>query len=206
MRGRDTVTGVSGAGEQLADARSVAGVVLTPGAGADRDHPTLVALEAALAPLPVLRMNFANRERGAKGPERAEAAVPYLRERADAWAAELGADPGRLVLGGRSFGGRMASMAVAQGQPAAGLVLLSYPLHPPGKPDRLRIEHLPAIHVPVLAVSGDRDPFGSPDELEQHLAAVAGPCRLVIVPGDHGPKDAPVVAAVQDWLDRRPSA
>lgn len=192
-------------GAQLVGARDVAGVVITPGASADRDHRTLVALEAALAPLPVLRLNFPNRERGSRAPERAEVAIPYLRERADAWAAELGVDPGRLVLGGRSFGGRMASMAVAQGQPAAALLLLSYPLHPPGEPERLRVEHLRDIEVPVLAVSGERDPFGSPDELAQHLAALRGPWQLVTVPGDHSPKDPPVVAAVQHWLGRPPA-
>jgi len=184
------------------DPTVVAGVVLTPGASADRDHRTLVALEAALAPLPVLRLNFPNRERGSRAPERAEVAVPYLRERADAWADELGVDPARLVLGGRSFGGRMASMAVAQGQPAAGLLLLSYPLHPPGQPDRLRTEHLPDVRVPVLAVSGARDPFGSPEELTEHLAALGGPWELVTVTGDHSPKDPPVVAAVRTWLGR----
>ncbi|GEA86024.1 MAG: dienelactone hydrolase [Cellulomonas sp.] len=195
----------AGRGGRLVDPQDVAGVLLTPGASADRDHHTLVALEAALAPLPVLRMHFANRERGNPGPERAEAAIPYLRERADAWAAELGVEPGRLVLGGRSFGGRMASMAVAQGQPAAGLLLLSYPLHPPGKPDTLRIEHLPDVDVPTLAVSGQRDPFGTPDELAHHLAAIPGPLRLVTVPGDHSPADPPVVAAVLDWFGRSPA-
>lgn len=184
------------------DPTSVARVVLTPGAGADRDHRTLVALEAALAPLPVLRLDFANRERGSRGPERAEAAVPHLRERADAWADELGVDPAQLVLGGRSFGGRMASMAVAQGQPAAGLLLLSYPLHPPGRPEQLRVGHLPDVRVPVLAVSGERDPFGSPDELRHHLASLAGPWELVTVPGDHSPQDPPVVAAVLGWFAR----
>ncbi|MBT0993955.1 dienelactone hydrolase [Cellulomonas sp. DKR-3] len=180
--------------------QDVAGVVLTPGAGADRDHRTLVALEAALAPLPVLRLHFPNRERGSRAPDRPEVAVAHLRERVEAWADELGVPAARLVLGGRSFGGRMSSLAVAQGQPAAGLLLLSYPLHPPGRPETLRTAHLPEIGVPVLAVSGARDPFGTPDELAQHLAAVAGPLELVVVPGDHSPADPPVVAAVTAWL------
>ena len=187
--------------DEHAGPTNVAGLVLTPGAGADRDHRTLVALEAALAPLPVLRLHFPNRDRGSRAPDRPAVAVAHLRERADAWADELGVDPARLVLGGRSFGGRMASLAVAQGQPAAGLLLLSYPLHPPGRPDRLRVEHLPDVHVPVLAVSGERDPFGTPDELRTHLAALGGPWRLRTVPGDHSPRDPAVVAHVRAWLD-----
>ena len=66
------------------------------------------------------------------------------------------------MLGGRSFGGRMCSMAVAEGLPAAGLVLLSYPLHPPGRPDKLRVAHLPELRVPVLAVSGTPTPSAPP--------------------------------------------
>lgn len=179
----------------------VAGLVLTPGAGADRDHRTLVALEAALAPLPVLRLNFPNRERGSRAPDRPEAAVAHLRAHATGFAERLEVGTERLVLGGRSFGGRMSSLAVAQGLPVAGLVLLSYPLHPPGRPDRLRAEHLPDITVPVLAVSGQRDPFGSPDELTTHLSTIHGPLTTVFVTGDHSPQDdAAVTAAVRDWL------
>ncbi len=184
----------------------VAAVVVTPGAGAGRDNPTLVALERALAPLPVLRLDFPRRERGLRGPDRPEDAIAHLRARADAFAAELGVRPERIVLGGRSFGGRMSSMAVAQGQPAAGLLLLSYPLHPPGQPDKLRVAHFPDITVPVLAISGTRDPFGTPDELRQHLAALSGPWQLVEVAGAHAPRDdATVTAPARAWLvgDRR---
>lgn len=168
-----------------------AGLLLAPGAGATRDHRTLVALEAALAPLPVLRIDL---------PRSAPAAVAAVRDRAVAFAAELGVTTDRLLLGGRSFGGRMCSMAVAAGLPAAGLLLLSYPLHPPGRPDHLRVEHLPRITVPVLAVSGEKDPFGTPEELRTHLSTVAGVLTLALVPGAHAPADGPVVAAVEAWL------
>ena len=94
----------------------------------------------------------------------------------------------------------MSSTAVADGLAVAGLLLLSYTLHPPGQPDRLRVEHLPRVDVPVLAVSGATDPFGTPDELAHHLATLAGPTTLVVVPGPHAPSDGPVVAAVVDWL------
>jgi hypothetical protein len=88
------------------------------------------------------------------------------------------------------MGGRIASQLAAAGDATAtaisGLVLLGYPLHPPGKPEQLRVAHLPDIRVPVLAVQGERDPFGSPDELRPHLAKVAGPVVVkVIERGDH---------------------
>jgi uncharacterized protein len=191
-------------GLRAADRRtqgSAAGVLLTPGAGGGRDDRTLVAVERALAPLPVRRIEFPNRAAGIRAPDRPPAAVAHLRVEEAAFADELGVPLDRIVLGGRSFGGRMCSMAVAEGLPAAGLVLLSYPLHPPGKPDRLRIEHLPLVDVPVLVVSGDRDPFGTPQELEERFAVVPGPVTTVFVPGNHSPRDAGrVAAAVRDWV------
>ncbi|HWJ84026.1 MAG TPA: alpha/beta family hydrolase [Cellulomonas sp.] len=179
----------------------LAGLLLSPGASGSRDDRTLVAIEHALAPLPVRRIEFPNRLAGSRAPDRPGPAVAHLRAQADDLAAELGVDPARIALGGRSFGGRMSSMAVAQGQPAAALVLLSYPLHPPGRPDRLRVEHLPGVRVPVLAVSGTRDPFGSPDELTEQLAALGGSLSTVFVDGNHSPRDEQAVAAaVRAWV------
>jgi predicted alpha/beta-hydrolase family hydrolase len=180
----------------------VGAVLLAPGAGADRDHRTLVALEEGLAPLPVHRMDFPYRKAGRKAPDRAPVAVAAVVEEAATAVASAGVDPSRLVLGGRSFGGRMCSMAVAEGLPAAGLVLLSYPLHPPGKPDKLRVEHFGALDLPCLFVSGEKDPFGSPAELQEATAAVPGPVTFVWLPGGHDPKnaDGAIVASVSDWL------
>lgn len=177
-------------------------LLLAPGAGADRDHHTLVAVERAVGRLPVVRMDFPSRQAGRRSPDRAPVAVAAVRDEAAALVSEARIRPDRLVLGGRSFGGRMCSMAVAEGLPAAGLVLLSYPLHPPGKPDRLRTAHFPALAVPCLFVSGDRDPFGSPDELRHEVGAIPGPVELVVVPGAHDPRgqDDAVAGAVRDWL------
>lgn len=102
------------------------------------------------------------------------------------------------------MGGRMCSMAVAQGLPAAGLVLLSYPLHPPGKPDRLRTDHFVDITVPCLFVSGTRDPFGTPDEFAEAVTAIPGPVDFVWLDGQrHDPKgcDETIVATIRDWLE-----
>ena len=83
-------------------------------------------------------------------------------------------------------------------------MLLSYPLHPPGAPDKLRTEHFPDLHVPVLFVSGQRDPFGSPEEFAAHLPAIPGEVTTVWLPGGHDPRaDGPVSVAVADWLFRR---
>lgn len=186
---------------------TAAGLLLFHGAGGDRDHRVFLAVEAALSDDPavaVRRWNFAYRAKGPRQPpSRVPALVGEVVDAARSWAEELGVSTGELVLGGRSLGGRVASMAVADGLAAAGLVLLSYPLHPPGKPERLRTEHLPAVAVPTLAVSGDRDPFGRPDELEAHLASIAGPLASVSLPGDgHDPKrnDELLVASVADWV------
>jgi uncharacterized protein len=156
----------------------------------------------AVAPLPSERMDFPYRRAGRRAPDRAPVAVAAVRAEADALVERAGVAADQLVLGGRSFGGRMASMAVAEGLPAAGLVLLSYPLHPPGKPDKARTEHFGDLAVPCLFVSGEKDPFGRPDELGAAVEAIAGPVTTVWLPGGHDPKgqDDAIAAAVVDWL------
>jgi predicted alpha/beta-hydrolase family hydrolase len=182
-----------------------AGLVLTPGAGAGSDQPSLVAIEAALAPVGVRvdRIDFPYRLAGKKAPDRPPVLLATVIEAADALATELGVDGTRIAVGGRSMGGRMCSMAVADGMAAAALVLVSYPLHPPGKPERLRTEHFPAITVPCLFVSGTRDSFGTAAELELATAVIPGPVTHVwLEGGDHGlrRKDAEVAEHVRDWL------
>jgi predicted alpha/beta-hydrolase family hydrolase len=180
-------------------------LILTPGAGASRDHRTLIAVEDAVRAHTTIsataRVDFPYRIAGKRAPDKAPVAVAHLVAEAERLSAESGTDPAGLVLGGRSYGGRMCSMAVAEGLPAAGLVLLSYPLHPPGKPENLRIEHFPQLTVPVLFVSGEKDPFGKPDEFDEHIKAIPGPVTQVWVGGGHDPKKDPAVAAaVVDWL------
>ena len=182
---------------------AVGAVLLTPGAGAGRDHPTLVAVEEALAPLPVERIDFPYRREGRKAPDRAPKLIACIREEAEALAERAGVEPDRIVLGGRSMGGRMCSMAVAEGLPAAGLVLLSYPLHPPGKPEKLRVEHFGDLSVPCLFLSGDRDPFGKPDEISEHTASIPGAVTLSWLEGTgHDPKgrDEGIAGTVATWL------
>jgi uncharacterized protein len=190
--------------------RAVEAVALWPGAGSSSEHPSLVALEQALDPLPVVRLDFPYRREGRRAPDRAPKLLASIHAEVDALCERLGTSPEHVVLGGRSMGGRMCSMAVAGVDgapplPAAGLVLIAYPLHPPGKPERLRTEHLPDVAVPALFICGDRDPFGTPAELADALALVAGPVTSVTVPGARhelkGAEDV-IVAEVRDWLGR----
>jgi predicted alpha/beta-hydrolase family hydrolase len=186
-----------------ARSRTVGALLLTPGAGSDRNHRSLVAIEEAVAPLPVARVDFPYRKAGRKAPDRADKLEACVVEEAAMLAASAGVAADTIVLGGRSMGGRMCSMAVAHGLPAAGLVLISYPLHPPGRPERLRTEHLPDIAVPCLFVSGDRDNFGTPDELTAATATIAGPVTHVWIPkGRHDLKgaDDDIARVVVEWL------
>ena len=183
------------------------GALLAPGASAGRDQPALVGLDRALsgAGVVVERLDFAYRLAGRRAPDRPPVLIAAVEEAARNLAARLGSGTDRLVLGGRSMGGRMCSMAVAQGLPAAGLLLVSYPLHPPGRPDRLRVDHFPALAVPCLFVSGTRDRFGTPAELEQATAAIAGPVTHHWVEGgDHAlrAKDEEVAEAALGWLQQ----
>ncbi|MFV0258824.1 MAG: alpha/beta family hydrolase [Acidimicrobiales bacterium] len=186
-----------------ADPGPAGGLVLFHGAGGDRTHHALVALEDGLD-VPVARFDFPYRRKGPgrRPPDRMPKLVAAVGDAAREVTAEWGVAPDRLVFGGRSMGGRAASMAVAEGLPAAGLVLLSYPLHPPGKPDKLRVDHFGAIACPVLVIQGRRDPFATEAELERHLAAITGPVTLVMVDGNHDPKpglDPLLVETVRDW-------
>jgi predicted alpha/beta-hydrolase family hydrolase len=173
-------------------------VLLAPGASATRDHPSLVAIDDVLAAEGVVveRIDLPSSRPGPK-------VLDTIRHAAGALAERAGVPADRVVAGGRSFGGRMCSVAVAEGLPAAGLVLVSYPLHPPGRPENARTEHLPRIDVPCLFVSGTRDAFATPDELEQAAGAVAGPVTHVWVNGGgHGLRghDRAVADAVRQWV------
>lgn len=179
--------------------------LLAPGAGAGSDQPSLVALDASLRALglEVERMDFPYRLAGRRAPDRPAVLEAAVRQHAEHLAERIGAPPGTMILGGRSMGGRICSQVVAAGLPAAGLVLVSYPLHPPGRPERLRTAHLGALAVPCLFVSGTRDAFGSPDELAAATAAIPGPVTYVQVHGgNHGlrRRDDEVASVVADWV------
>jgi predicted alpha/beta-hydrolase family hydrolase len=168
-----------------------------------------VAIDEAVSEkgIVVERMDFGYRSAGRRAPDRAPVLIAEVVDHARELSLRTGARQNRVALGGRSMGGRIASMAVAEGLPAAALVLVSYPLHPPGHPEKSRVEHLGSITVPCMFVSGTRDAFGTPDELESATAAITGPVTHVwLEGGDHGlrRRDAEVASIVASWL-RGPS-
>ena len=175
---------VSGAYARPDDPKAT--LVIAHGAGAGMDHPFLVGFSRAMNERGVatLRFNFVYMETGRRAPD----TEAVLRQ---AWtasfeAAALRTQGEQVWVGGKSLGGRIASMAVADGLPAAGLVFLGYPLHPPGKPDRIRDEHLYRITVPMLFLHGTRDGFADGALLSGVVAKLGDLATLVeIEGGDH---------------------
>ncbi|TMH47262.1 MAG: alpha/beta fold hydrolase [Betaproteobacteria bacterium] len=179
--------------------------VCAHGAGGHMNDRAMLATAAALEPLgiEVVRFNFPYRERGSRRPD----PMPALRERYEAVVAEtrkhLGARP--LIIGGRSMGGRVATMLAADGFACDALLLFAYPLHPAGQPEKLRDAHLPRIRVPVLCFNGTRDALCRRDLMERALQTVTAPWRMHWLEGaDHSLKGEKVMqeiaAAVADWL------
>ncbi|HYH50479.1 MAG TPA: alpha/beta family hydrolase [Acidimicrobiia bacterium] len=167
-------------------------VLLAHGAGADRNAKPLVATAQALAAagIPSLRFDFPYRAAGRKAPDRPPVLLQAVRDAAAELAERTELAPDRLVLGGRSMGGRYCSLAVGDTDaplPALALLLQGYPLHPAGKPDALRVEHFPRLAVPVLFLSGDRDALAGKDELEKWAGTIPGPVQFHwLSGGDHG--------------------
>lgn len=195
--------------------QDTSGVVLAHGAGSSMNHPFMVGVQQGLATAGYLALtfNFPYAERRRWPPDRR----PVL-ERAYTRVLEWLDDhrtlrPGSVVIGGKSLGGRIASHVAAAGAPAAGLLYLGYPLHPPGKPDRLRAEHLGDIAQPMLFVAGTRDALCNPTRFRAVVDAL-GPRAAVhmIEGGDHsfrvpqrlGRTDADIVAEIVEasasWL------
>ncbi len=180
--------------------RTSTSLLLFPGAGSSADHSSLHAIEAAVAPMRCVRADFPYRKAGRKAPDRAPVLLQAVRDEA----AAMGT--GALVMGGRSMGGRICSLVVGDADdplPAEALVLISYPLHPPGKPDTLRVEHFPRLHVPCLFVSGTKDTFGTTDELTHWTATIPGSVTHHWVQGkghDLKGADAEIARVVADWI------
>jgi uncharacterized protein len=177
-------------------------VVLTHGAGGSRESPLLIRLcdEWASRGFVAVRFDLPYRRRRPKGPPSGSAAsdragiveaVAFVRTLTD----------GPVIAGGHSYGGRMSSMAVADGLAVEALTLFSYPLHPPGKPERARTEHLPHIAAPTVFTHGTADPFGTLDELRGAVALISAPTTIVEITGarhDLGSKTLDVPALAVD--------
>lgn len=162
------------------------GFVLTHGAGSSAAAPLLVALAETFSAngFTVLRCDLPYRQAKSFGPPGPGDAARDRAGLKNALAAVKKMVPGRLLLGGHSYGGRQSSMLCAE-DPAlvSALLLLSYPLHPPRKPEQQRTQHLPDLRTPALFVEGTRDPFGSIAEMERALKMIPAKTKLMVVEG-----------------------
>lgn len=202
---------VSGAWHRPVEAAApAAALVLAHGAGGTMHSPAMVAVAEALAArgLAVVRFNFPYAEARRRVPDRQAQLVACYQ----AVAEQVRAQAARVYLGGRSMGGRIASHVVADGFSAAGLVLLSYPLHPPRQPHRLRTAHLAKVTAPMLFVQGSRDAFARPDLLRATLDSLPTATLHLVEGADHGlrvsgraPGDVveEIVEAMLRWMDRQ---
>ena len=189
--------------------------VCAHGAGGNKNDRSVVATANALRErgIGVVRFNFLYKEKKSSRPD----LMPRLKECFSAVVSRAREElaPQVLIIGGRSMGGRAASMLAAEGFKCDGLLLLAYPLHPPGRPEKLRDEHLPAIKVPVICFSGTRDPFCTPSLMEEVLKRVKTDWEMHWVEGaDHsfhvlkssGKTDAQVMSEIADaasaWISR----
>jgi uncharacterized protein len=191
-------------------------LILGPGAGAGQTSAFIVEFATGLAArgIDAVTFNFLYGEQGRRIPDPNDRLEACYRAVIAAVRPQMMSSADRLVIGGKSMGGRIASQVAAAGVgDLAGLVFLGYPLHPPGRPDRLRAAHLPDIKAPMLFVQGSRDAFGTPEELRPIMSRLEpSPDLYVVADGDHSfkvPKRAGVTQkdihnAVQDhvaaWL------
>jgi len=189
-------------------------LVLAHGAGAGQQHPFMTAVAKGFAArrVDVVTFDFPYMRERRKIPDKAPVLEKAFTEVIDSARAWSRATP--LFIGGKSMGGRMAThLGAARLKDLSGIVVFGYPLHPPGKPDQLRVEHLPSIAAPVLIVQGERDTFGTPLELKPALESMKAPVDLhVVEKGDHslsvsGRRREDILDGVLDvavaWMRRR---
>ena len=167
-----------------------AAVILAHGAGAGQQSPWMVSFSQALSALglDIITFNFLYTEQRRRLPDRGPLLESCYRAVIDTARRELASARRCLIIGGKSMGGRIATQVAAQDRELElrGLVLLGYPLHPPGRPAQRRDTHLPAVGRPMLFVQGSRDAFGTPNELAPILAPLASPATVHVVEGgDH---------------------
>lgn len=160
------------------------GVLLAHGAGTDQSHPNLVAIRDGLAEKGhlVMTFNYPYTERGSKRPDRTERLVECHRAAADS----LRERTGVIFLAGRSMGGRMGTYLAAEGYPCAGLVLYSYPLHPAGKPEKLRVAHFSDIEEPMLFFQGTRDPLSRMELFDRYVRSLPNANVEILEGANHG--------------------
>jgi len=187
------------------------GILLAHGAGTNQDHASIVRLRdgIAAAGYPVLTFNYPYTELGSRRPDPQQRLLACHRAVVEWFCGNVA----QTVVGaGRSMGGRMATYLAAEGMPFAGLILFAYPLHPAGKPDRLRKDHLADVSCPMLFIVGTRDPLSTMPLFDQWIRPLAQSTVVEIEDGDHSFRvrkssgrtneeaQAQAVTAAVDWL------
>ena len=162
------------------------GVLLAHGAGTDQDHPSIVGLRQGLAAggVTVMSFNYPYTERGAKRPDSQEKLLACHRAAADRLAEMVG----DLYLAGRSMGGRMGTYLAADGYHASALILYAYPLHPAGKPEKLRVDQFGSIEVPMLFLQGTNDALSRMELFEEHIAPLPNAEIDLLEGAGHSPR------------------
>lgn len=182
-------------------------IILGHGAGANQLSPFMRLFASGLSErgLDVLTFNFVYMENGRGAPDQKAKLESCYSAVIDAAASHKKLKGNRLLIGGKSMGGRIASQVAAAGDDRiAGLVFLGYPLHPPGQPQKLRTDHWPSIKAPMLFVQGTRDSLGTPEEIRPILKKLKLPAEIyVIETGDHSFKVQKSVGVAQDAVYER---
>lgn len=176
-------------------------LILAHGAGSNQITPSMTRMASALAGrgFETVTFNFLYSEKRKRVPDKNDKLEACWRRVIETFRESNG---GKLVIGGKSMGGRIAShVAAADSSGIAGLVFLGYPLHPPGKPEMLRAKHLPAIRAPMLFVQGAKDAFGTPAELKPILRTLKDAELSVVEDADHSFKVPKRAALPQDKVD-----
>ena len=188
----------------------ISGVILFPGAGTNANHKSLIAIENSLKKfnkkIQVRRVDFPYRLAGKSFPDRVPVLIDTVRKAVIQAAIDWDCETNQIVIGGRSMGGRMCSMAIADVEnhlEVAALVCICYPLHPPKHPEKLRTEHLPRIQCQTLFISGTRDEFGTVGELKKATSAMNAKVTHEFIAGarhDLKNKDDAVAELVTRWI------
>ena len=187
----------------------ITGVVLFPGAGTSASHQSLVAIETAIktanTKMKVVRCDFEYRKAGKSFPDKTPVLIETVRKAVIQASHDWGCTTKEIVIGGRSMGGRMCSMAIADSEQkleVAGLVCVCYPLHPPKQPNKLRSEHLPRVTAPTLFISGTRDEFGTVEELTTATLPMKNKKHVWIDGARHDLKnrDSEVGEIIANWV------
>ena len=202
--GERTVTGRLVRGRDGRARGQKTGLLLAHGAGTNQDHPRLVELRdgLAVAGLTVLTFNYLYTEADRKSPDSQAVLLNAHRAARDFLVGDVG---GPVLLAGRSMGGRMGTYLAAAGEPTLGLVLYAYPLHPPGKPEKLRADHLPNITAPMLFFQGTRDPLSRMELFDRYVRPLPS-ATVELLEADHalgGARNAPrLVERTVEWIGK----